>query len=199
MSRVIARYKSDIQTLLDSIGEVITGQSRKNYQATRKRFVKYKLPAALAQELNDKTTLASAFDIIEIKTRLGGDTESVAKLFYALSDRLQLPWIRDAISKTIVRTHWNHLAILNLRNDLHANQHNLTELVMQCVDNRRHTNKAMSIWEDQHVTDLRRYDSILREFRSMRTCDFPTISVAVSEVRRLVQLAKRQQELSAAE
>ncbi len=199
VSRVIACYKSDIQTLLDSIGEVITGQSRKNYQATRRRFVKYKLPAALAQELTDKTTLASAFDIIEIKTRLGGDTESVAKLFYALSDRLQLPWIRDAISKTIVRTHWNHLAILNLRNDLHANQHNLTELVMQCVDNRRHTNKAMSIWEEQHITDLRRYDSILREFRSMRTCDFPTISVAVSEVRRLVQLAKRQQELSAVE
>jgi hypothetical protein len=26
----------------------------------------------------------------------------------------------------------------------------------------------------------------------MRTCDFPTISVAVSEVRRLVQLGKRE-------
>jgi len=193
VTRVIDRYKAETGVLLESINEVITGQSRKNYIATRKRFVKYKLPAQLAQELADKTTLASAFDIIEIKTRLGGETENVAKLFYALSDRLQLPWIRNAISKTIVRNHWNHLAILNLRNDLHANQHNLTELVMQTIENKRHTNKAMAIWEEQHSNDLKRYDGMLREFRSMPTCDFPTISVAVSEVRRLVQLAKRHQ------
>ena len=146
----------------------------------------------MAQELVDKTALASAFDIIEIKLRLFSETENVAKLFYLLSERLQLHWIRDAISKTIVRTHWTHLAILNLRNDLHANQHNLTELVMQDIDNKKHTNKAMAIWEEQNTNALKRYDSILTEFSAMRTCDFPTISVAVSEVRRLVQLGKRE-------
>jgi len=113
-------------------------------------------------------------------------------LFYLLSERLQLHWIRDAISQTIVRTHWNHLAILNLRNDLHANQHNLTELVLQIVDNKCHTNKAIAIWEERNVEALKRYDSILNEFSAMLTCDFPTISVAVSEVRRLVQLGKRE-------
>ena len=171
----------------------IIGQSRKNYLANKRRFVKYRLPAALAQELVDKSTLASAFDIIEIKSKLFSDTESnVAKLFYLLSERLQLHWIRDAISQTIVRTHWNHLAILNLRNDLHANQHNLTELVLQIVSNKCHTSKAIAIWEQHNAVALERYDSILNEFSAMRTCDFQTISVAVSEVRRLVQLGKRQ-------
>ena len=98
---------------------------------SRRRFVKFRLPAALAQELVDKTTLASAFDIIEVKTALDADIENVTKLFYAVSDRLQLHWIRDAISQTIVRNHWNHLAILNLRNELHAYQRNLTQLVLQ--------------------------------------------------------------------
>ena len=69
----------------------------------------------------------------------------MAKVFYALSERLQLHWIRGAISDTIVRNHWNHLAILNLRNDLHANQHNLTELVLQIVENKRHTSRAMAV------------------------------------------------------
>jgi hypothetical protein len=31
----------------------------------------------------------------------------------------------------------------------------------------------------------------LNEFSAMRSCDFPTISVAVSEVGRLVQLSRR--------
>ncbi len=192
VSHVIERYKADTKKLREVISGAIVGQSRKSYLANKRRFVKFRLPAALAHELVDKTTLASAFDIIEIKTKLYSDTENVARLFFILSDRLQLHWIRDAISQTIVRTHWNHLAILNLRNDLHANQHNLTELVLQIVDNKRHTNKAMSIWEEHNADALERYDSILKEFSAMRTCDFPTISVAVSEVRRLVQLGKRQ-------
>ncbi len=191
VSHAIERYKTDTRILCEAISGAIIGQSRKNYLATKRRFVKYRLPADLAQELVDKTTLASAFDIIEIKTRLYSDTEHVARLFYALSDRLQLHWIREAISTTVVRTHWNHLAILNLRNDLHANQHNLTELILQIVDNKRHTTKALALWEQHHADALLRYDSILNEFSAMRSCDFPTISVAVSEVRRLVQLSKR--------
>ena len=191
VSHVIERYKSDIRILHEVIGASIIGQSRKNYLAVRRKLQKYRLPADLAAEVTDKTTLASAYDIIEIKSRLYGNTESVAKIFYALSERLQLHWIRDAISKTIVRTHWNHLAILNLRNDLHANQRNLTELVLQIVQNKRHTNKALSIWEEQHAVALQRYDRILNELSAMRTCDFPTISVAVGEVRRLVALGQR--------
>ena len=192
VSQVIDRYKTDTKILGKVISRAIVGQSRRNYLATKRQFVKSRLPAALAQELVDKTTLASAFDIIEIKSKLFSNSEEVAKLFYLLSERLQLHWIRDAISQTIVRTHWNHLAILNLRNDLHANQHNLTELVLQIVDNKCHTNKAIAVWEEQNVEALKRYDSILNEFTAMRTCDFPTISVAVSEVRRLVQLGKRE-------
>ncbi len=196
VSQVIRRYQDDIVALRGSIGESITGQSKRNYQSMLRRFKKYKIPDEIAREVIDKTTLASAFDIIEIKTRSGGEINNVTKLFYSVSDRLQLPWIRDAISKTMVRTHWNHLAILNLRNDLHANQHNLTEQILQMIDDQRHVNKAMTIWEERHVEALKRYDSILNEFSAMRSCDFPTISVAVSEVRRLVQLGKRELEAS---
>jgi glutamate dehydrogenase len=154
VSHVIERYKTDTRILRQVLSSAIIGKSRKNYLATKRSFVRYRLPATLAQELVEKTTLASAFDIIEIKSKLYSDIENVTRLFYALSERLQLHWIRDAISKTIVRTHWNHLAILNLRNDLHANQHNLTEIVLQIVDNKRHTNKAMAIWEQQHQEAL---------------------------------------------
>jgi glutamate dehydrogenase len=192
VSEVIQRYKADTQSLVNVISSSIIGKSRKNYLASKRLFIRYRLPPALAQELVDKTTLASAFDIIEVKANLGIEIENVAKLFYAVSERLQLHWIRDAISKTIVRNHWNHLAILNLRNDLHANQHNLTKLVLQTVENKRHTGKAMAIWEEQNAAALERYDSMLNEFGAMRTVDFPTISVAVAEVSRLVQLGQRE-------
>jgi len=192
VSEMIERYKADTRQLMEVISSAIVGRSRKNYLANKRRFIKYRLPAELAQELVNKATLASAFDIIEIKISLGIEIDAVARLFYAVSERLQLNWIRSAISKTVVRNHWNHLAILNLRNDLHANQRNLTELVSQTVDNKRHTSRALATWEQRNATALERYDSMLNEFSAMRSCDFPTITVAVSEVRRLVQLSKRE-------
>jgi len=191
VSHLIERYKTDIKVMRKAIPGVIIGRSRKNYLAERKTFVKYKLPASLAQELADKTTLASAFDIIEIKSKLYSSIDNTARVFFALSERLQLHWIRNAISETIVRTHWNHLAIVNMRNDLHANQRNLTETVLHSIENKRHTTKALNQWEHRHAEALDRYDHMINELNAMQTVDFPAMSVAVSEVRRLVSLAQQ--------
>jgi len=197
VSHLIERYQDDIKKLKKGISRAIIGQSRKNYNAARKQFLKYKLPAALAQELADKTMLASAFDIIEIKSKLNSSTENTAKLFYALSERLQLHWIRNSISKTIVRDHWNHLAIVNMRNDLHANQRNLAELVLHSVDNKRHTTKALNLWEKNHAEALERYDHMINELNARQNLDFPATSVAVSEVRRLVSVTQQNRVLGA--
>jgi glutamate dehydrogenase len=102
-----------------------------------------------------------------------------------------LHWIRNAISKTVARTHWNQLAIVNMRNDLHANQRNLTEMVLHSVDNKRHTTKALNLWEEHHAEALERYDHMVNELSALRDIDFAAMSVAVSEVRRLVSLTQQ--------
>jgi glutamate dehydrogenase len=191
VNHLIERYKTEINILRKSVSNATSGRSRKSYQSRKRQLLKYKVPVDLAEEIIAKTTLASAFDIIEIKSELYSSTESTAKVFYALSERLKLPWIREVISKTIVRNHWNQLAIVNLRNDLHANQRNLTELVMQSVANKRHSKQALTAWESKHTDALERYDNMINELNAMPLLDFSTISVAVSEVRRLVQLTKR--------
>ena len=195
VSLLIERYKTDIKVLIGVISNSLIGQSKKNHTALRKQFIKYKLPAALAHELANKTTLASAFDIIEIKSKLLSSTENTAKLFYAISERLQLHWIRSAISKTRVRNHWDNLAIINLRNDLHANQRNLTEMILRSAANKRHIAKALVSWEKQHSEALERYDHIVNELSALRNLEFSAISLAVAEMRRLVSLTQQTQQL----
>lgn len=194
VSQLIDRYKTDINLLQKVISKTMIGQSKKNYVASRKQFIRYKLPAEIAEELTDKTTLASAFDIVEIKSKLHSDIESTAKLFYAVSDRLQLHWIRSSISKSIVLNHWNNLAVVNMRNDLHANQHKLTEMILQSATNKNHISVALTQWENQHAEALERYDNMINELGAMRNLDFPAISVAVSEVRRLASITSQDQQ-----
>jgi glutamate dehydrogenase len=194
VSHLIERYKTDIKILRKVISNSMIGKSKKNYIDSRKRFIKYKLPTKLAEELADKTTLASAFDIVEIKSKLLSDTENTAKLFYAVSERLQLHWIRSAISKTIVRNHWNNLAIVNMRNELHVNQHNLTEMILQSVTNKGNVTEALTYWEEHHAEALERYDNMVNELSAVRNLDFPATSVAVSEVRRLASITFQTQQ-----
>ena len=195
VSLLIDQYQADIQILRKMIATSIVGQSRKNYLAARRRFLKYRLPTDLAQQITDATVLASAFDMIEITRKPDGRIEHTVKLFYALSERLQLHWIRDMLSQSLIRNHWHHLAIVNMRNDLHTNQRNLAEIVLQSIAHKRYTSKAMPLWEAHQGKALDRYDHILKELSALQMLDFATISVAVSEVQRLVTCS--QQALSA--
>jgi NAD-specific glutamate dehydrogenase len=93
-----------------------------------------------------------------------------------------------------VRNHWNNLAIVNMRNELHINQHNLTEMILQSVTDKRHITQALAQWEELHAEALERYDNMVNELSAMRSLDFPSTSVAVSEVRRLASITFQTQQ-----
>jgi NAD-specific glutamate dehydrogenase len=81
-----------------------------------------------------------------------------------------------------------------MRNELHANQHKLTEMILQSATNKNHISEALTQWENQHAEALERYDNMINELGAMRNLDFPAISVAVSEVRRLATITSQAQQ-----
>lgn len=189
IEQLIERYSADCKRLRKVIPHAMTGQARKTYTAARRQFSKQGFPDDIATGLAETSILASAFDIIEIKMAQGTNTESTARLFFAISERLQLNWIREQISETNVRNHWHQLAVANMRNALHRYQHKLTEVVLSSVKNKRHTTKALKQWIDDYEYAITRYDRILSELQALRKLDFTMTSVAISEVRRLLTLA----------
>ncbi|MCK4711166.1 MAG: NAD-glutamate dehydrogenase, partial [Gammaproteobacteria bacterium] len=189
VERLIKRYLSDFNRLRKVIPHALTGQARKTYTSTKRQFLKQQFPLNIAIKLAEISILASSFDIIEIKISQRSNTENTARLFFAISERLQLNWIRDQISETNIRNHWHHLAIVNMRNELHRFQRQLTEIILQSVNNKRHTTKALKQWMDKYDYAIRRYDQILSELQALRKLDFTMASVAVFEVRRLLSLA----------
>ena len=188
VENLVKRYLNDFTRLRKVIPHALTGQARKTYTSTKRLLLKQKFPENIAIQLAEISVLASSFDIIEIKISQRSNTETTARLFFAISERLQLNWIREQISETNVRNHWHHLAIVNMRNELHRFQRQLTELILQSVKNKRHTTKALKQWMDKYDYAIRRYDQILSELQALRKLDFTMASVAVFEVRRLLSL-----------
>ena len=186
---LIKRYQNDCNRLRKVIPHALTGKARKTYTAAKRQLLKQGFPSDIASELAETSILASSFDIIEIKISQRSGTENTARLFFAISERLQLNWIRDQVSETNVRNHWHQLAIANMRNELHRYQRQLTELILQSVRNKRHTTKALKQWMEKYDYAIRRYDQILSELQALRKLDYTMASVGVFEVRRLIALA----------
>ncbi len=186
---LISRYQNDCNRLRKVIPHALTGKARKTYTSTRRQLLKQGFPDDIATRLAETGILASSFDIIEIKISQRSSTENTARLFFAISERLQFNWLRDQISETNVRNHWHQLAIANMRNELHRYQRQLTELILKSVRNKRHTTKAMKQWMEQYDYAIQRYDQILSELQALRKLDYTMASVGVFEVRRLIALA----------
>lgn len=188
VEELIKRYQNDFLRLRKVIPHALTGQARKTYTSTKRQLLKQKFPENIAVELAENSILASAYDIIEIKFSQKTNTENTARLFFALSERLQLNWIREQISETNVRNHWHQLAVVNMRNELHRLQRQLTESILSSISNKRHTTKALKLWMEKYDYAIRRYDQMLSELQALRKLDFTMASVAVFEVRRLLSL-----------
>ncbi len=189
VERLVNRYQPDCLRLRKVIPHALTGQIRKSYASSRRLLLKQGIPDHIASELAETTMLASTFDIIEIRISQKSSIENTTRLFFSVAERLQLNWVRDRISDTNVRNHWHHLAVANMRNSLHRNQRKLTEVILQSVNNKRHTTKALNQWIDKYSYAIHRYEKILNELQALRKLDFTMASVAVSEVRRLLTLA----------
>ncbi|MBC8211355.1 MAG: NAD-glutamate dehydrogenase [Gammaproteobacteria bacterium] len=189
VDKLIKRYQADSNLLRKVIPHALSGQARKTYTTAKRQLLKQGFPQAIAIRLAEITILASSFDIIEIKLAQKSHIENTAHLFFSLSERLKLNWIRDQISETNVRNHWHQLAIANMRNELHAVQRQLTELILQSVSNKRHTTKALKQWMEKYSYAIRRYDQLISELQASRKLDFTMASVGVFEVRRLLNLS----------
>lgn len=184
---LINRYQPTVNVLREKIVHLLSGESRHEQIKLKKYLSRQSYPQAISEKLSSTIPLSSAFDIAEIAIGENSPIDATAKLFYKVSDLLDLHWIKENISSLNTRHHWHQLAIANMRNEVHRYQRELTEKLLHSIKNKRHINVAIEQWESKMEYALRRYRQILQELKSARELDFAMMSVAVSEVRILLR------------
>ena len=75
----------------------------------------------------------SALDIVEVATAAGEPTEEVAAVFHGVGARLQLQWLRDAITALPRDNRWQTLARAALRDELFSIHGALTREALQAA------------------------------------------------------------------
>ena len=131
--------------------------------------------------------MLAALDIVEVAGTSRASIDEVATVYYALGDRLQLHWLRDQIGALPRESRWQTLARAALRDELYSLHSVLVGEVLQGggadVDREGH----VDAWQARNSSEFERCVQVLVDIRMGGVSNLETLSVALREVRNLIQ------------
>jgi glutamate dehydrogenase len=147
------------------------------------------VPRDLAERIAHIEELVPALDIVEIASSVGLDATSVARAYFALGTRLELHWLREQIVALSRDTRWDAMARSALRDDVYAEQAALTADVLRGGANGRSPDERVAAWLSYNAPAVERCLHVVADLRATGPLDLARLSVAVREVRNLINAA----------
>jgi glutamate dehydrogenase len=144
------------------------------------------VPSALAEQVAHLEALVPALDIVEVAGSAGIEVGSAAEVYSALGERLDLQWLRDQVVALERETRWDAMARAALRDDVYSEQAALTAEVLRAGADGRSPGERVDDWLSQNQAPVERCVQLLADIRAAGSSDLAQLSVAVREVRNLI-------------
>ena len=111
-------------------------------------------------------------------------------MFFAITDRLGIDWLRERVLALARDNEWQTLARAALRDDLLAEQRELTAEVLRLRSDDEPAYALVDRWIGRSAQQVERLQQVLAGIRAGGTFDLTTLSVAVRELRNLITTAQ---------
>ena len=179
-SVLVGRFKEGVEVLREHFAGIVTGADRVTFQERVDQLVSLGADRSLAERLITLRFLDQLLEILHVASETGAEPEEAARAFYAISDQLSVPWLRERILASASEDRWDQRAAMALMGDL-TRAHNkmvrsLIELGGQDV-----TAAARSLVKAR-ARDVERLKTLLDEIRAEDAVSLAGMSVAVREM-----------------
>jgi len=184
MDQTIERFRPGVESLYGHLARLLDPQQRQQVDAQALRWVQAGVPADIANRVAAMDTLFAAFDIAEIAASTQRPVATVAGVYFAVSSKLGLGWLRDRIGRLPSDGHWQTLAKGAMRDDLAGVARTLAGNVFVNGE----ANDAADLvaaWQARNGHAMDRAGRLLGELRAAPTPDLAMLSVALRELRNL--------------
>ncbi|MFK8015975.1 MAG: NAD-glutamate dehydrogenase [Gammaproteobacteria bacterium] len=187
IAKTIARFESGIEAVSRKLPMLLGASERSRFDDSVQLYMNMGVPKRLARRLSGLRSLYATLDIVDVASELELEELSVAKAYYRLGGELQLGWIRDQAERLKVAGRWHALARGSLRDSVDDIQRSVTRAVMRVADGKS-ADEQVTRWLDQNAVGVARARRVLDDIREIGQSDFATLSVAISEARKLSTL-----------
>jgi glutamate dehydrogenase len=183
----VEHFSAPVQALMARLPDLMTGREREDLLARRDAWVDQGVPEELATRVAVLDPAYALLGVVEVAQRDGRDPAEVARVHFALGERLGLPALVRRIFALPREDRWQTMARGALRDDLYAVHSQLTAQVLDSTPDGESASARIAQWEDgDHVT-VTRAGGTLEEICRDDEADLARLSVGLRVVRGLLQ------------
>jgi glutamate dehydrogenase len=184
MASTIAYFRPGVEALSARLPKLIDPATQAAVDAKVAELVAVRVPGELAERVVTFDTLYAALDIAEIAADGGKPVETVAAIYFEVSNQLGLGWLREKIAALPGRAHWQMLAKSAMQDDVSSLARAITAKVVSRGDASA-AGTLIAAWQNENRRALERVAQLLAELRAVPTTDAAMLSVALRELRAL--------------
>ena len=186
MAANIAHFGQGIEALAEVLLNVIDPAERAQIDALVERYKERGVPEVLALRVACRAPLFATLDIVEVVGASQQPVEHVARVYFDLATKLELPALREQIAALPGDQHWQALARSAMLEDLTSLQRTITGEVLNGFGTVAADPAALvSAWQTSNQRALDRTQQLLAELKNASTMDVSMLSVALRELRHL--------------
>jgi len=186
-SKLIEDVHPVVHSLTPMVPQLLRGTEQQRLQDRAAEFTALGAPEPLALRAAACLDQYSLLDIADIAKREKEDPETVAALYFAISERFGVDDLLTQISNLERADRWSALARAAVRQDLYAAQAGLTVRVLRRTDASLTPEQRIDEFEQANPEGLTRASATLNEIRVSGPPSLATVSVALRVLRNVSQ------------
>jgi glutamate dehydrogenase len=180
-----ARFGPGAAALAEAASDVLCAADRNAARRAASELVGAGVPRALADRVGHLESLLPVLDLVEVAAATGLSLDDATAVYFAIDDRLDLHSLRERIAALPRKERWEALARRALWEDLQSEHRALTADIL-----RESTNGAVAervaTWVTHNASAVERCEQVLADVKAGHASDLATLSVAVRELRNLI-------------
>ena len=185
MGETIAQFSARVEALASRLAELTDPADRSRGETAVGSYVASGVPQALAARVVALDSLYSTLDIVEVADATARPVELVAEIYFAVSNTLGVPWLREKVATLADGGHWQRLAKGAMLDDLSGLQRTVAAEVLVGGGDMTSPTGLIEAWQDRNRRAIERETALLAELRASSSLDPAMLSVALRELRSL--------------
>ncbi len=183
---IVDFFDVDVQRVMAGLPELMTGREHDAYEERRKALAAASVPDELATKIAGLPQAYAALGVVETAQRDQIDALDVARVHFALGERLGLTALTAQILRLPRDDRWQTMARAALRDELQGVHAQLTAQVLAETSDDQPVPVRIADWEEDDEVVVSRAVSTLDEICSDDRADLARLSVGLRVVRTLL-------------
>jgi glutamate dehydrogenase len=180
------RFGPGAATLAAAAGDVVGTADREAAARSAEELAGAGVPRQLAARISLLESLLPVLDLVEVAAATGRSLDEAVAVHFAIDDRLELHALRQRIRALPRQERWEALARRALWEDLQSEHRSLTADILSESPNGR-VAERVGAWLEHNAGAVSRAEQVLADVKAGNAPDLATLSVAVREIRNLIE------------